>query len=251
MNWNTRLQMLSPARWLTSRLTSFEVPLAVRVTALLILYKNMTRLLPDSLYDPLSFLLNLAAATLLIVWSIKQGLSWEALGLVPKHLTSALRLGLGCGFILSMPSFLALLFPAQLASFVDTGQWQQMSYLGLMYRAMVGIPVGIAIFEEVAFRGVLYGLWTSYGGYRPAIVSNSIAFGLWHIAPMYDLVQGGTLFSTPFHLAAGITSGIVLTALGGCIFTWIRYQTGSIYGVAVSHWLIDTTAMVTGFISTR
>lgn len=251
MKWNTRLQVLSPARWLTTTLSSFEVPLAFRVTTLLILYKNMTRLLPDSLYDHVSLPLNLAVVTLLVVWSSRQGLSWEALGLVPKQLSSALRLGLGCGLILSLPSFLAILFPAQLASFVDTGQWQQMSYLGLMYRAMVGIPVGIAIFEEVAFRGVLYGLWASSVGYRLAVVSNSIAFGLWHIAPMYDLVQGGTLFATPFHLAAGVTSGIVFTALGGCIFTWIRYQTGSIYGVAVSHWMFDTTAMVTGFISTR
>ena len=53
-------------------------------------------------------------------------------------------------------------------------------------RAFVVVPLGVVVFEEVAFRGVLWGLVGVEHGTLWAAVVTSVLFGLWHVLPAVD-----------------------------------------------------------------
>ena len=51
------------------------------------------------------------------------------------------------------------------------------------YETLARIPIGTALFEEVAFRGVLTGLLLRTMAAGPAYAVSSAVFGLWHVLP--------------------------------------------------------------------
>ena len=53
--------------------------------------------------------------------------------------------------------------------------------------AFVLIPLGTVLFEEVAFRGVLWALLRRWRGTRTATAVSSALFGLWHVLPSLGL----------------------------------------------------------------
>jgi membrane protease YdiL (CAAX protease family) len=58
----------------------------------------------------------------------------------------------------------------------------------------IRFPLGTALYEEVAFRGVLGALWTRRSGERTARTVAAAAFGAWHILPtvrLYPDMAGG------------------------------------------------------------
>ena len=51
----------------------------------------------------------------------------------------------------------------------------------MAYESLARIPVGTAVFEEVAFRGVLPGLIARTTTEPAAVGLSSLLFGLWHV----------------------------------------------------------------------
>ena len=118
----------------------------------------------------------------------------------------------------------------------------------LAYQTLLRIPLGTALFEELAFRGVLHGVWSRAAGERRAIIGGSVAFGLWHVTQTVELLGGSGLFPTSVLLGLGVLGGVMAASVGGLFFSFVRLRTGSVYAPFLTHWLINAVGAIAAFL---
>ncbi|MFQ5934359.1 MAG: lysostaphin resistance A-like protein [Dehalococcoidia bacterium] len=227
------------------RLARLLVPLIVS----LVLYNNLINLLPRDAHDQPYVPLNLLAGLLLLLLARGYGLSWRDVGLSRTSIPSGLRWGLLLGVGLPSLLFLALLLPDPISSLMEDPRLEGLTLAGLAYRTLIRIPLGTALFEEMAFRGVLFGTWAKVASLRSAVVGSSLLFGLWHITPTFNALRTGDRVEEPALLLVSILAAVVVTFLGGLFFAWLRLRTGGIYGPVLTHWLINALAATAAFIA--
>ncbi|HXV94755.1 MAG TPA: CPBP family intramembrane glutamic endopeptidase [Pseudonocardia sp.] len=126
---------------------------------------------------------NLGVALALLVVARWCGLSWADLGLGrlrPRR--GAVVGGVAFGSVAAI-YLVGLALPATRELFADDRAAGPLS--GALFAALVRIPLGTVVLEEIAFRGVLPGL---VGGswWRSTLVSSAL-FGLWHVLPSMGL----------------------------------------------------------------
>ena len=107
--------------------------------------------------------------------------------------------------------------------------------------AFVLIPLGTVLFEEVAFRGVLWGLLRR--GHRTwvATVISSVLFGLWHVLPSLGLAAdnqaiGSAVGKGTSGQAISVLGTVLFTGLAGVVFCELRRRSGSLLASAGLHW---------------
>ena len=225
--------------------------MGIWLAILLLLYNNLIIFTPEPIHDQLYVPLNLTLAALLVLWARRAGFSWQSLGLILGRPGPALRWGIGLGVVLPMPIFLGLVLPEPVDSLAEARNYGEIAWTGLVFQSMLRIPLGTVVLEEIAFRGVLYGILLDRLGVRGAFIWSSIIFGLWHIAPTVEPLQGSDLVENDIVLGLAVLGGLVVAALGGLFFCWVRFRTGSIYGPALTHWLVNGLGAVGAFIATR
>ncbi len=93
----------------------------------------------------------------------------------------------------------------------------------VLIRALVLIPLGTVLAEELAFRGVLHAPAVRVLPVRAALVVTSVVFGLWHVVTA--LGSQTVTAPTPWVAVAGV---VAFTALSGLLLGWLRHRTGSI-----------------------
>ena len=106
---------------------------------------------------------NLVATGALVALARSQGCSWGDLGLDPSHAESGLRLGAAGAGLAAALAVAASSNPTARHYLRDERAAGQENR-DVAYRAMVRFPLGTALFEEVAFRGVISGVWRRSGG---------------------------------------------------------------------------------------
>lgn len=116
-----------------------------------------------------------------------------------------------------------------------------MSLPRLFWQSLVELPFGTVLFEEIAFRGVLWAMLARRYGVVWATVWSSILFGLWHILPSLDLhlrnerlaaVGGGGWWAR----TTAIGGSVITTAIGGVVFSLLRIGSGSLLAPMGLHW---------------
>jgi membrane protease YdiL (CAAX protease family) len=217
-----------------------EVRTAVALSALLLAYGNSVSTLSHGARDQVLLWSNLALLAALLGWA-----RWPArmspaeLGLERKNLAGSALIGLLLSVLAAVPPVafivLAPLFnggPVQDDGITErSGAW--MAYF-LLFRQ----PVGTALFEEVAFRGLLYAAWLRAGGERLAWLTSSAVFALWHVVISSRTVAESGVVDAPAAVAAGVVVSLLGLFAGGLIFAYLRWHTRSIAAAAVAHWLI-------------
>jgi len=215
----------------------------------LILYNNLVNLLPQQLHDRWYVLVNLGFLAVLVLWAIVyHGIDRTVLGLRwPKAGWSALW-GLGVGLVVISPLFVLLAFPSFYSDKINDPRLSGLNASDLVYRAAVRIPLGTALFEEMAFRGLLFAALMRFG-IAQAIWASSLVFALWHIMPTWELIQASTLadLSVPLKGMA-LIGGLLATFVGGLLFALLRRRTGSVTGPIVAHATINSLALVAVFL---
>ncbi len=196
-----------------------------------------------ALYVPV----NLAVAAALLAAGRRAGLAPRDLGLGAWRsgaragglAAAALATGLAAG--LAVPALRPLFDDARVAG----AGW------GLVaYRALVRIPLGTVLLEEVAFRGVLLAAWRRVAGTWPAVLGSSAVFGLWHIRPALELIDANEAAAGMAETVAGVALAVAGTAAGGAVFCWLRLRSGSLVAPIVAHAALNSLALVAAFLVT-
>jgi uncharacterized protein len=115
--------------------------------------------------------------------------------------------------------------------------------------AFVLIPVGTVLLEEVAFRGVLWGLLRSARGTAVATIGSSVLFGLWHVLPSLGLASdnaaiGDTVGRGRSAELISVLGTVLFTGLSGVVFCELRRRSGSLLAPAGLHWATNAVGVL-------
>ena len=177
----------------------------------------------------------LAAAALLVLGRAA-GLTWEQLGLGPGTLARGLVWGgLAAGVVVGVYA-VGLAIPATRRLFRDERHRVGGRRASLL--ALLAIPLGTVVFEEVAFRGVLWALVDADHGTTWAIAATSVLFGAWHVLPAVD----GARKNSPdgrvrrASIVREVAATVAFTTLAGVVFAVLRDRSDSLVTPALLHW---------------
>jgi membrane protease YdiL (CAAX protease family) len=125
----------------------------------------------------------------------------------------------------SVPIFLAVegvvRWLAHLFDVIDHGYLSDFRNVHVGW-AYVVIAVDAALFEELAFRGVIYTILRKYIGLTEAVVVTSFAFAILHLSVL------------------GLLTHVAL----GAYFCWLRERTGSVYPSMLAHALHNALVLL-------
>jgi membrane protease YdiL (CAAX protease family) len=158
---------------------------------------------------------NLAMAGALLLLARAGGLTRADLGLGGERLRRGLVLGVAAAAAVGALYAAAVAMPATRAAFVDSRGAAPLA--AVLFVALVRIPLGTVVLEELAFRGVLPALvGNGFGGgwWRATLVSSGL-FGLWHVLPAMGSPNAvsGALGST-----GAVVGTVLFTAASGVVF---------------------------------
>ncbi len=141
-------------------------------------------------------------------------------------------IGAAAFFVISAALVVGALVPATRGLFAD-GRVAGITGWAVVYRAVVRIPLGTVVLEEVAFRGVLLGVLSRVSSAGAAVVWSSVVFGLWHIVPTLATARANDIVGLG---RLGLVLGsVVVTAVGGAVFCALRLRGRHVGAPALLH----------------
>lgn len=182
----------------------------------------------------------LGGSVVVLALGILDGCSWADLGLAPRTWFA----GAVWGSVAIALVFTIYAVGSTWRRTRDAFRDQNIAGLSLtrlFWQSLVELPFGTVLFEEIAFRGVLWAMLARRYGVVWATVWSSVLFGLWHILPSLDLhlrherlsqVGGGGWWAR----TVAIVGSVVTTAIGGIVFCALRIGSGSLFAPMGLHW---------------
>jgi membrane protease YdiL (CAAX protease family) len=198
--------------------------------------------LPSALYIPA----NLAMTAALVGIARARGISWAELGLSRPTARRGVALGLAAFAVIAIVLVTTALIPTTRPLF-DDQRAAHLSGAAAAYHALVRIPLGTVVLEEVAFRGVLLSLFRRVTSAGAAVGWSSALFGLWHVVPTIEALRANQLDPA----ALGVIGAVVVTAAGGVIFCWLRVRSGSLIAPALAHIGTNSVSLVVSVLVLR
>lgn len=94
------------------------------------------------------------------------------------------------------------------------------------FAALVRVPVGTALFEEMAFRGVLLAMLARRFGTAWGVAGSSLAFGIWHAVPSLSLAAGNAAVGSALgsHPGWAAVIGVVAAGFAGAFLCLLRIR---------------------------
>jgi membrane protease YdiL (CAAX protease family) len=171
-----------------------------------------------------------AAAALLVLVGRAAGLSWGELGFGGRDaLVKGAWLAGGAAGLVAVAYGIGLLIPATRRAFLDDRY--RLPAGTALCTALVAVPLATVIFEEVAFRGVLWGLVAHDRSALWATGVSSALFGLLHVVPDRRLrATGGR------RLLLTVLGTVAFTALAGVVLAGLRQAGGGLPAPVGLHW---------------
>ncbi|WP_067172318.1 CPBP family intramembrane glutamic endopeptidase [Microtetraspora niveoalba] len=178
-----------------------------------------------------------AATAALLAVARREGLAWAELGFSGEGRGARLGGALAAGVAAVYAAGVAC--PRTRPVFLDERSLA-LSRARLLEEALVQVPVGTVLLEEVAFRGVLPELLGRSLPARTAEGAAALLFGLWHVLPAMDMARANPALG---HLASGspvvsagrvVAGTVVSTTLAGLLFQELRRR-GGLLAPALTH----------------
>jgi membrane protease YdiL (CAAX protease family) len=186
-----------------------------------------------------------AEAALLLVAGRTLGLSWAELGLARTTWRRGLLWGAGAVAVVGTVYVVGVLLPVTRTAFIDSRY--DLSLPGALHKAMVAIPLGTVLPEEVAFRSVLWGVLARHLGPWWVLGITSAGFGLWHVVPVGHIGATNEAVAASGGSAGLVLAGTVgLTAVGGLVFGELRRRSDSVLAAAGAHWATNALGVLLG-----
>jgi membrane protease YdiL (CAAX protease family) len=178
----------------------------------------------------------------LVLLARRSGLSWDDLGLGRHAWRRGALVALGSIALVAAVYAVAVALPATRTAFSDARY--ELPVGRALFTALVVIPLGTVVIEEIAFRGVLMGLLTRRASARWGLGVSSGLFGLWHVLPSLGL--GGVNQAVATVAGGGnlgrlaIVAGVVaFPAVAGVLLGELRRRSGSLLASAGLHWAVN------------
>lgn len=162
-------------------------------------------------------------ALILVLLARRAGLSWDDLGLGRRAVRRGARWAGIAVVVVAVVLLAGAAVPWIRSAFLDVRY--QLDAGSALVTALLVVPLSTILLEEVAFRGVLFGLLHQRQRTAWAFGFSSTLFGLWHILP--------SLPATGFGTVAAIVG---ITALLGLVLCELRRRSGSLLASVGGHW---------------
>jgi tRNA pseudouridine32 synthase/23S rRNA pseudouridine746 synthase len=178
-----------------------------------------------------------AAATLLLVVAAARwcGVTLAEMGIRRQNLLRASLVGAGFALLVASVSLAALRLGPFVGGRVTYAPLRGEAVPPLLFHALIALPLQTAVPEELAFRGLLLGLFMRNLSPRRAAVGMSALFVAWHI-----VVQAQTLAQTNLNTVLLIIPAAVVAVLalfvGGLLFAYLRLRTHNLAAAVAAHW---------------
>lgn len=222
--------------------------LLVAVALLAVANVVSNRVLPSALYVPWNLLV---AATLLVIALMARRqpseLGWQ-------RWTRGLAVG-GAVLLATVTLYLVALNTPSLRDMFNDHRVGG-GVATLLYQAVLRIPLGTVLLEELAFRSVLPALAARRVGVVRACLLSSTLFGLWHVLPAWNIgkvnpVVDGWFGDGVLGSSLAIVGAVVGTAIAGLWLCWLRYWSGSVLASMLAHLATNSVGYVMAWFVTR
>lgn len=192
-----------------------------------------------------------ATAALLILFRLA-GRRWVDAGLGRAGLGRAGRWALVLALLVAFGYAVAVMLPGTRRVFVDR-RVRDARFATAVYQVLVRIPAGTVLLEEVAFRGVLYGLLRETYGLVWATAVSSALFGLWHLLPASELPRLNPAAARTFRPRRALLppAAMVSAAVAGLILCEAARRGGSLLAPMALHWVVNSMGYLTALLVTR
>ena len=112
----------------------------------------------------------------------------------------------------------------------------------MLFKVFVKIPIATVFFEELAFRGVVAGLFARVTSPMRALAWTSLAFGVWHVSPdqFTSLAGAGRALAT-----------IAATTGAGAAFLLLRRRSSSLAAPLLAHWGTNGMTFLVAWLTVR
>ncbi|MGP3914749.1 lysostaphin resistance A-like protein [Nonomuraea sp. 10N515B] len=172
-----------------------------------------------------------AATAALVAMARRSGLSWEELGF--EHGRRGAIAGGALAAAVATAYTVGISHPRTRPLFHDE-RALSLSRARVLEEALLQVPLGTVLLEEVGFRGALYAMLRQRHGTVAATAVSSTLFGLWHVLPAMDMARANpalgalTAGESPNHLdmARVVAGSVVSTAAAGVLFCELRRHNG-------------------------
>jgi membrane protease YdiL (CAAX protease family) len=236
--WRPRMWDRKPPRPHDAHVLHLVAILAIGIYANII----ANEVLSPAWYIP--FNLALLAVTLII--ARRAGTTWTSMGLRRDRAARGLKVGIVIVAAIVIGMAIALTVPAFNDVFRDE-RFIESSIGLLLFHALIRIPLGTALYEEVLFRGVIFGMLVRRYSPITAAVWSSVLFGLWHVLPVLDVIRtnpAGSHFSGAPGVAIAVIAGVISTFVAGLVLLWIRLYANSTLASVLVHIGTNSTAII-------
>ncbi|MEU7896752.1 CPBP family intramembrane glutamic endopeptidase [Nonomuraea sp. NPDC049152] len=167
------------------------------------------------------------ATGVLVAMARRSGLSWEEIGFT-RGLRGA-KAGGALAATVAAGYTAGIAIPRTRELFRDE-RALSLSKAEVIEAALLQVPVGTVLLEEVGFRGALYGMLRRERGAATATAVSSALFGLWHILPAMEMARAnpalGELASGSTDVTKVVVGSVVSTAAAGVLFCELRRRAG-------------------------
>lgn len=191
----------------------------------------------------------LVAAVALLVVGRVSGLSWEQIGFGRTTWRTGLLWAAGAFALVGLVYTVMLLTPFDQVfndDRYDDG-WSQ-----AWTTALVVIPLGTVVWEEIGFRGVLWAQLRKRWSSRTATLVSSALFGVWHALPALAFADSNHAADTVTDTvpdAQAVTIGtvvvtIIVTALAGGVLCEVRRRSNSLLAPIGLHWAANGLGVI-------
>ncbi|MFI7602008.1 lysostaphin resistance A-like protein [Actinoplanes sp. NPDC049681] len=186
-------------------------------------------------------------AAVLLALARGAGMDAEDLGLGRRSWRRGTAYALVCVAAVAVVYAVAALLPVTRPAFLDA---RYRNGFGAAVRgALLIVPLGTVLFEEVAFRGVLWGLLYRWAGATRATLVSSGLFGLWHVVPSLRLNRVNPAVAQivgpgRFGQILAVAGAVAFTTAAGALLCELRRRSGSLLAPAGLHWAVNGLAIL-------
>jgi len=211
-------------------------PVAVVLVTLVVLNIVNNRVAPQTHYLLWAF----GGSVLLLALGLLDGNTWIDMGLGWSYLLPGLIWGGICIGGVTAVYLGGSAFRRTRTAFHDE-RMSELSGGRVVFQALVEVPFGTVLLEEIAFRAVLLSMLIRRLDLGWGVAITSLVFGLWHILPSIGThEQNPALGSVVGKGRRGnilaVALSVLTTTIAGVLFAGLRLFSGSVLAPMGLHW---------------